>query len=139
MKSIEMTEETYSGIPADIEAFTLDDEKRWFDSQDISCMPAVIATLKGLRAVAEVTAITMQDENGADLSTLTLTVGEKARVKVARTPAYANTEATWESATPATVKVTAIDESYAEIERLAEGTVAVTATCGGKTDTVSVQ
>ena len=45
MKSIEMTEETYAGIPADVEAFTLDDEKRWFDSQDISCMPAVLATL----------------------------------------------------------------------------------------------
>lgn len=139
MKSIEMTEETYAGIPADVEAFTLDDEKRWFDSQDISCMPAVLATLKGLRATATVTAITVQNENGEDLATLTLAVGEKAKVKVSRTPAYANTAATWESATPATVKVTAIDESYAEIERLASGTIVVTATCNEKTDTVSVQ
>ena len=28
MKSIEMTEETYAGIPADVEAFTLDDETK---------------------------------------------------------------------------------------------------------------
>lgn len=139
MKSVEMTEETYAGIPADIEAFTLDDEKRWFDSQDISCMPAVLATLKGLRGTVAVTAITIQDEDGGDLSTLTLAVGEKAKVKVARTPAYANTVTTWESATPATVKVTVIDESYAEIERLAAGTINVTATCNEKTDTVSVQ
>lgn len=139
MKSIEMTEETYVGIPADIDAFTLDDEKRWFDSQDISCMPAVLATLKGLRATATVTAITIQDEDGEDLSTLTLAVGEKAKVKVARTPAYANTVTTWQSATPTTVKVTAIDESYAEIERLAAGTISVTATCNEKTDSVSVQ
>ena len=64
MKSITMSEESYKGIPADAEAFTLEDEKRWFESQDISCMPAVLATLKGLRATVAVTAVAMVDAAG---------------------------------------------------------------------------
>ena len=46
MKSIEMTEESYDGIVADASAFTEEDCKKWFETKDISCMPAIIAKLK---------------------------------------------------------------------------------------------
>lgn len=139
MKSIEMTQEAYVGIPADVAAFTLDDEKRWFESQDVSCMPAVIATLKGLRALVSVTGVAIHDEADADISTLTLAVGESAVVKASRTPVYANKTATWSSSDAEKVTATALDESRALVKRLAEGTVTVTVTgASGVTDTLSV-
>lgn len=50
MKSITMTSDSWDGIPATQDAFTVQDEKTWFETKDISVLPAVIAELKYLRA-----------------------------------------------------------------------------------------
>ena len=38
MKSIEITEEGWAGIPADAAAFTKADEVAWVDTKDIQCL-----------------------------------------------------------------------------------------------------
>ena len=64
MKSIEITEEGWAGIPADAAAFTKADEVAWVDTKDIQCLGPVVATLKGLRAAFPVTSIAIKDPDG---------------------------------------------------------------------------
>lgn len=143
MKSIGMTSENYVGIPADINAFTLEDERAWFDTKDISCLPAILATLKGLRAVYPVTAIAIKDVLGEDISTVTLSVaaGDKIVVQAARTPASSTFPITWASSDSTKASVTTLDDSSAVIKAVASDASAVTITATGSTgitDTVSV-
>ncbi|MDD4422730.1 MAG: hypothetical protein PHD46_06815, partial [Eubacteriales bacterium] len=91
MKSVELTKEAWGGVPADKEAFTLDDEKTLFFSKDIQTLPAVLATLKGLRELVSATAIVVKDEAGEDVAAgkeLSIGAGDKLKVKIAFTPAY---------------------------------------------------
>ncbi|MEA5034230.1 hypothetical protein SDC9_188256 [bioreactor metagenome] len=136
MKSIEMTEESYKGIPADVEAFTAADEEQWFKSQDISCAPAILSAMKGLRAMIAVTALALTDEAGdavASATELSIAAGDSLRVKVARTPVYSGYPITWTSEDATKVKVTAdpYDSAYALIEPVAANASAVTITATG--------
>ena len=137
MKSIEMTQETYLGIPADAEAFTLEDENRWFESQDIACMPAVLATLKGLRAAVAPTALAVKTAGGESVAAgteLSLAAAASLRVRVDYTPVYSHYPITWSSGDSTKVKVTAeADSCYALIEPVAANTSAITITATGPT------
>ncbi len=145
MKSVEITEESYVGIPADVEAFTAADEAVWFDSKDIGCQPAVIATLKGLRAAVPVTAVAVKGEDGADVASgteLSIAAGAKLLVHAVRTPVYSAFPCTWASADSTKVKVTKIDDSSALIEPVAANASAVAVTVTGSagvTASVSVK
>ena len=145
MKSVEITEESYVGIPADVEAFTAADEAVWFESKDIGCQPAVIATLKGLRAKVPVTAIAVKDEDGAEVASgteLSIAGGAKLYVHVVRTPVYSDYPCTWASGDSTKVKVTKIDDGSALIEPVAANASAITITATGSTGitaTVSVK
>ena len=143
MKSIGMTSESYVGVPADINAFTLEDEKAWFDTKDISCLPAILATLKGLRAVQPVTAIAIKDVLGDDVSTATLSAAahDEIVVQVVRTPVSSTFPITWASSDSTKASVTKLDDSSAVIKAVAADVSAVTITATGSTgitDTVSV-
>jgi len=145
MKSITMSEESYKGIPADAEAFTLEDEKRWFESQDISCMPAVLATLKGLRATVAVTAVAVVDAAGETVAAgreLSVSAGESLLVYVERTPVFSGYPCTWASADATKVKVTKVDDSSALIEPVVANSTAITVTVtasSGVTSSVTVK
>ena len=145
MKSITMSEESYKGIPADAEAFTLEDEKRWFESQDISCMPAVLATLKGLRATGAVTAVAVVDAAGETVAAgreLSVSAGESLLVYVERTPVFSGYPCPWASADAPKVKVTKVDDSSALIEPVVANSTAITVTVtasSGVTSSVTVK
>ena len=65
MKSIEITEEGWAGIPVDAVAFTKADEEAWVETKDIQCLGPVVATLKGLRAAFPAASIAIKDPDGA--------------------------------------------------------------------------
>jgi hypothetical protein len=143
MKSISMTKEAYGGIPADAEAFTIADERTWFDSKDIHCLPAILATLKGLRATITPTAIAVKDADGNAVSAkeLSISAGDKLVVCANFTPVTAGKEVTWTSSSDATAKVTAIDEYSALVEPVAASAsaVTITATVDSVTGTCTVK
>lgn len=145
MKSIEVTKEMWSGVPTDKDAFTLDDEQKWFESKDIQVQNAVLATLKGLRKEISVTAISINEEDGdaaTDGTELSIAKGEKLKVKIGFTPACGLYDVTWASGDATKVKVTKIDDYNALIEPVAANAsaITITATAGtGITDTVTIK
>lgn len=146
MKSISMSKEAWEGISADAAAFTIEDEQHWFDTKDIQCQPAVIATLKGLRAACPLTALAVKDEDGETITVTELDIsdGETLVVKAVRTPVYSTYPVTWASAAGTKLKVEALDSNgdYALITPLVANTDAVTITATGSTGvtgTVSIK
>lgn len=136
MKSVEMTKEMWAGVPADKDAFTIEDEKQWFESKDIQCLPAVLSTLKGLRKEITVTAIAIKDMAGyavASATELSVDDGDSLLVKIAFTPACGLYDVTWASGDATKVKVTKIDECTALIEPVAANSSAITITATAAT------
>lgn len=133
MRSVEMTKETYAGIPADALAFTPADESVWFESKDIQCLPAILATLKGLRAAISVTKLT------ASLAAVSVVAGESVAVSSEYTPAEAFQPVVWttENAGIATVS-TADDGINVVIKGVKAGTTKVKATGGGQSAMINV-
>lgn len=133
MKSVEMVSETYGGIPADAQAFTPADEAVWFDSKDIQCLPAILATLKGLRATVAVTGLTVSE------SALSLVVGESKAVSSEYAPIEAFQPVAWSSSKDAVATVSTCDDGInAVITGIKAGTATITASGGGQTATISV-
>lgn len=133
MKSVEMVSETYGGIPADVQAFTPADEAVWFDSKDIQCLPAILATLKGLRATVTITALTLAE------TTISIMTGEEKAVSSEYTPAEAFRPVAWSSSNDGVVTVETNDDGInAKIIGIKAGTATITATGGGQTATISV-
>lgn len=143
MKSIEITEEGWAGIPVDAEAFTKADEVSWVDTKDIQCLGPVVATLKGLRAAFPATSIAIKGPDGEDVpaSTELSVAGEESLVvHVVYDPVYSSYPITWASSDATKVKVTAIDTYSALVEPVAAdaGAITITATAqAGKTDTAT--
>ncbi len=143
MKSIEITEEGWAGIPADAAAFTKEDEASWVDTKDIQCLGPVVATLKGLRAAIPATTIAIKGPDGEAVPASTeLSVAEKESlvVHVVYDPVYSSYPITWASSDATKVKVTAIDTYSALVEPVAADANAITITAtaqAGKTDTAT--
>lgn len=133
MKSIEMVSETYGGIPADAQAFTPADESVWFDSKDIQCLPAILATLKGLRATVAITGLTLSD------TTVSIKAGEDKEVSSVYAPAEAFKAVVWTSSNDAVATVETNDNGInAIIKGVKAGTATITANGGAKTATIAV-
>ena len=131
MKSIDITEEGWAGIPVDAEAFTKADEVAWVDTKDIQCLGPVVATLKGIRAAFPVTTIAIKGPNGEDVpaSTQLSVDGEESLVvHVVYDPVYSSHLITWSSSDSTKVKVTAIDTYSALVEPVAANAGAITIT-----------
>lgn len=143
MKSIEITEEGWAGIPADAAAFTKEDEASWVDTKDIQCLGPVVATLKGLRAAIPATSIAIKGPDGDDVTAgteLSVTGKESLVVHVVYDPVYSSYPITWTSSDATKVKVTAIDTYSALVEPVAANVSAITITAtaqAGKTDTAT--
>lgn len=143
MKSIEITEEGWAGIPTDAVAFTKADEVAWVDTKDIQCLGPVVATLKGLRAAFPVTSIAIKDPDGENVTAnteLSVTGEESLVVHVIYDPVYSSYPITWTSSDATKVKVTAIDTYSALVEPVAAnaGAITITATAqAGKTATAT--
>lgn len=133
MKSVEMVSESYSGIPADVQAFTPADESVWFNSKDIQCLPAILATLKGLRATITITGMALSD------TTVSLAAGEDKEVSSVYAPVEAFQPVTWTSSNEdVAAAVTNDDGINAIIKSVKAGTATITATGGGQTAAISV-
>ena len=138
MKSITVNSDAWEGISADAAAFTVDDEKKWYESKDIQVQPAVIATLKGLRAGFPLTGLAIKDMDGESVAAnteLDISDAETLQVKVVRTPAYSTYPITWSSSAATKVKVEKIDDNgdTALITPLVAQDSAVTITATGST------
>lgn len=132
MKSVEMTSETYAGIAADALAFTPSDEAVWFESKDIQCLPAIIATLKGLRAKVAATKLTLSQ------SAVNIVAGESALVSSEYTPMEAFLPVSWSSNNAAVIVTSKDDGINAVIKGVKPGKAVVTASGGSQTATVNV-
>ena len=143
MKSIEITEEGWAGIPADAAAFTKADEVAWVDTKDIQCLGPVVSTLKGIRAAFPASSIAIKGPDGAAVtaSTELSVAGEESLVvHVVYDPVYSSYPITWTSSDATKVKVTAIDTYSALVEPVAANVSAITITAtaqAGKTATAT--
>ena len=143
MKSIDITEEGWAGIPVDAAAFTKADEVAWVDTKDIQCLGPVVATLKGIRAAVPAANIYIKGPDGEDVTPNTeLSVTEEASlvVHVVYDPVYSSHPITWSSSDSTKVKVTAIDTYSALVEPVLADLSAITITAtaqASKTDTAT--
>lgn len=151
MKSIEITSDSYAGVPADKEALTSTDIDAVFNSGDWKgASAALVSCIKGYVAQAAADAVTIAEEIAEQKvpviataisipATEDVVVGAKVVIPVTFTPAGCNQIITAESGTVAngTVEVDAGYKSVTVTGVLAGDTV-ITVTCGSKTDTCTV-
>ena len=151
MKSIEITSDSYAGVPADKEALTSADIDAVFYSGDWKgASAALVSCIKGYVAQAAADAVTIAEEIAEQKvpvvataisipETENVVVGAKVVIPVTFTPAGCNQIITAESGTVAngTVEVDAGYKSVTVTGVLAGDTV-ITVTCGSKTDTCTV-
>ena len=151
MKSIEITSDSYAGVPADKEALTSTDIDAVFNSGDWKgASAALVSCIKGYVAQAAADAVTIAEEIAEQKVPVIATaisipetegvvVGAKVVIPVTFTPAGCNQIITAESGTVAngTVEVDAGYKSVTVTGVLAGDTV-ITVTCGSKTDTCTV-
>ena len=151
MKSIEITSDSYVGVPADKEALTSTDIDAVFDSGDWKgASAALVSCIKGYVAQAAADAVTIAEEIAEQKvpviataisipATEDVVVGAKVVIPVTFTPAGCNQIITAVSGTVAkgTVEVDAGYKSVTVTGVLAGDTV-ITVTCGSKTDTCTV-
>lgn len=151
MKSIEITSDSYAGVPADKEALTSTDIDAVFNSGDWKgASAALVSCIKGYVAQAAADAVTIAEEIAEQKvpviataisipETEDVVVGAKVVIPVTFTPAGCNQIITAESGTVAngTVEVDAGYKSVTVTGVLAGDTV-ITVTCGSKTDTCTV-
>ena len=151
MKSIEITSDSYAGVPADKEALTSTDIDAVFNSGDWKgASAALVSCIKGYVAQAAADAVTIAEEIAEQKvpviataisipETENVVVGAKVVIPVTFTPAGCNQIITAESGTVAngTVEVDAGYKSVTVTGVLAGDTV-ITVTCGSQTDTCTV-
>ena len=151
MKSIEITSDSYAGVPADKEALTSTDIDAVFDSGDWKgASAALVSCIKGYVAQAAADAVTIAEEIAEQKvpviataisipETEDVVVGAKVVIPVTFTPAGCNQIITAVSGTVAngTVEVDAGYKSVTVTGVLAGDTV-ITVTCGSQTDTCTV-
>jgi hypothetical protein len=151
LKSIEITSDSYAGVPADKEALTSTDIDAVFYSGDWKgASAALVSCIKGYVAQAAADAVTIAEEIAEQKvpviataisipETEDVVVGAKVVIPVTFTPAGCNQIITAVSGTVAkgTVEVDAGYKSVTVTGVLAGDTV-ITVTCGSKTDTCTV-
>ena len=151
MKSIEITSDSYAGVPADKEALTSTDIDAVFKSGDWKgASAALVSCIKGYVAQAEADAVTIAEEIAKQKvpviataisipETENVVVGEEVVIPVTFTPAGCNQIITAASGTEAkgTVEVDAGYKSVT-VTGIAAGDTVITVTCGSKTDTCTV-
>ena len=151
MKSIEITSDSYAGVPADKEALTSTDIDAVFNSGDWKgASAALVSCIKGYVAQAAADAVTIAGEIAEQKvpviataisipATENVVVGAEVVIPVTFTPAGCNQIITAESGTEAkgTVEVDAGYKSVT-VSGLEAGDTVITVTCGSKTDTCTV-
>lgn len=151
MKSIEITSDSYAGVPADKEALTSTDIDAVFNSGDWKgASAALVSCIKGYVAQAAADAVTIAEEIAKQKvpvvataisipETANVVVGAEVVIPVTFTPAGCNQIITAESETVAkgTVEVDAGYKSVT-VTGLEAGDTVITVTCGSKTDTCTV-
>ena len=151
MKSIEITSDSYAGVPADKEALTSTDIDAVFKSGDWKgASAALVSCIKGYVAQAEADAVTIAEEIAEQKvpviataisipETENVVVGEEVVIPVTFTPAGCNQIITAESGTEAkgTVEVDAGYKSVT-VTGVEAGDTVITVTCGSQTDTCTV-
>lgn len=151
MKSIEITSDSYAGVPADKKALTSTDIDAVFNSGDWrGASAALVSCIKGYVAQAAVDAVTIAEEIAKQKVPVVATaisipetedvvVGAEVVIPVTFTPAGCNQIITAESGTVAkgTVEVDAGYKSVT-VTGLEAGDTVITVTCGSKTDTCTV-
>ena len=151
MKSIEITSDSYAGVPADKEALTSTDIDAVFNSGDWKgASAALVSCIKGYVAQAAADAVTIAEEIAEQKVPVIATaisipetegvvVGAKVVIPVTFTPAGCNQIITAESGTveKGTVEVDAGYKSVT-VTGVEAGDTVITVTCGSKTDTCTV-
>ena len=151
MKSIEITSDSYAGVPADKEALTSADIDAVFNSGDWKgASAALVSCIKGYVAQAAADAVTIAEEIAEQKvpviataisipATEDVVVGAEVVIPVTFTPAGCNQIITAESGTVAkgTVEVDAGYKSVT-VTGVEAGDTVITVTCGSKTDTCTV-
>ena len=151
MKSIEITSDSYAGVPADKEALTSTDIDAVFNSGDWKgASAALVSCIKGYVAQAAADAVTIAEEIAEQKvpviataisipETEDVVVGAKVVIPVTFTPAGCNQIITAVSGTVAkgTVEVDAGYKSVT-VTGVQAGDTVITVTCGSKTDTCTV-
>ncbi len=151
MKSIEITSDSYAGVPADKEALTSVDIDAVFKSGDWKgASAALVSCIKGYVAQAAADAVTIAEEIAEQKvpviataisipETENVVVGADVVIPVTFTPAGCNQIITAESGTVAkgTVEVDAGYKSVT-VSGLEAGDTVITVTCGSQTDTCTV-
>ena len=151
MKSIEITSDSYAGVPADKEALTSTDIDAVFYSGDWKgASAALVSCIKGYVAQAAADAVTIAEEIAEQKVPVIATaisipetegvvVGAKVVIPVTFTPAGCNQIITAESGTveKGTVEVDAGYKSVT-VTGVEAGDTVITVTCGSKTDTCTV-
>ena len=151
MKSIEITSDSYAGVPADKEALTSTDINAVFKSGDWKgASAALVSCIKGYVAQAEADAVTIAEEIAKQKvpviataisipETENVVVGEEVVIPVTFTPEGCNQIITAASGTEAkgTVEVDAGYKSVT-VTGVEAGDTVITVTCGSKTDTCTV-
>ena len=151
MKSIEITPDSYAGVPADKEALTSADIDAVFNSGDWKgASAALVSCIKGYVAQAAADAVTIAEEIAEQKvpviataisipETENVVVGAEVVIPVTFTPAGCNQIITAESGTveKGTVEVDAGYKSVT-VSGLDAGDTVITVTCGSKTDTCTV-
>jgi len=151
LKSIEITSDSYAGVPADKEALTSTDIDAVFNSGDWKgASAALVSCIKGYVAQAAADAVTIAEEIAEQKVPVIATaisipetegvvVGAEVVIPVTFTPAGCNQIITAESGTveKGTVEVDAGYKSVT-VSGLDAGDTVITVTCGSKTDTCTV-
>lgn len=151
MKSIEITSDSYAGVPADKEALTSTDIDAVFNSGDWKgASAALVSCIKGYVAQAAADAATIAEEIAKQKvpviataisvpDTADVVVGEEVVIPVTFTPEGCNQIITAESGTVAKGTVE-VDEGYKSVTvtGLEAGDTVITVTCGSQTDTCTV-
>ena len=151
MKSIEITSDSYAGVPADKEALTSADIDAVFNSGDWKgASAALVSCIKGYVAQVAADAVTIAEEIAEQKvpviataisipETENVVVGAEVVIPVTFTPAGCNQIITAESGTveKGTVEVDAGYKSVT-VSGLDAGDTVITVTCGSKTDTCTV-
>ena len=151
MKSIEITSDSYAGVPADKEALTSTDIDAVFYSGDWKgASAALVSCIKGYVAQAAADAVTIAEEIAEQKvpviataisipETEDVVVGAKVVIPVTFTPAGCNQIITAESGTVANGTVE-VDAGYKSVTvtGVQAGDTVITVTCGSQTDTCTV-
>ena len=151
MKSIEITSDSYAGVPADKEALTSTDIDAVFYSGDWKgASAALVSCIKGYVAQAAADAVTIAEEIAEQKvpviataisipETEDVVVEAKVVIPVTFTPAGCNQIITAVSGTDAkgTVEVDAGYKSVT-VTGVEAGDTVITVTCGSQTDTCTV-